>query len=118
MGSDRWINAMTAGAALLTIVANKSNPSAELGWLPFPEAVPWRQLVQTIEREYFERDPAAAIQSTIAEVSPTQLANLQNLSRHHAADLDWTAHGSRALENLLRESLSVPCRPLSRLFSF
>ena len=107
LGSDRWINAMAAGTALMTVV---SHPS-DLNWLPFQTVIPWHSLVITIQRATYERDPAEAIRAAMARTSPQRLQHLQNLSRYYVADLDWEAFHSRALTNMLREALATPCSP-------
>ena len=107
LGSDRWINAMAAGTALMTVV---SHPS-DLNWLPFQTVIPWHSLVITIQRATYERDPAEAIRAAMARTSPQRLQHLQNLSRYYVADLDWEAYHSRALTNMLREALATPCSP-------
>lgn len=107
LGSDRWINAMTAGTALIQVA---DNIQEALSWLPFPAAVPWQDLVITIPRKSFHQDPAGAIRHVLNSTTESQLLNLQKLSLHHAADLDWTAHHSRVLENLLYEVLHTACQ--------
>jgi hypothetical protein len=106
LGSDRWINGMVAGTALIQVADDEDSA---LGWLPFPEAVPWKDIVITIPRDSYRRDPAAAIRRVLDETSEQKLLELQQLSLQYAADVDWTAHNSRALENLLIEAVSVPC---------
>jgi len=105
LGSDRWINAMAAGTALIAVIDNFN----ELDWLPSPHAVPWRDLVITIPRQKFHEDPAAAIRHVIETTSDARLHELQRVSRHYAADLDWSAYHSRTLENMLVEASTIPC---------
>ncbi|UPR02059.1 hypothetical protein HOP50_08g53830 [Chloropicon primus] len=107
LGSDRWVNGMAAGTALIAVV----DEDKDLDWLPFPDAVPWRSLVITIQRSTFRRDPAAALRQVMKDTSTERLAELQQLSRHYLADLDWSSYKSRAVDNLLREAISVPCHP-------
>ena len=79
-------------------------------WLPFPCAIPWRDFVLSIPRDKFMQDPVDSVKQVISNVSEERLLQLQQLSIYHAADIDWTAHHSRVLENLLREAYYVPCR--------
>ena len=79
-------------------------------WLPFPCAIPWREMVLTIPRNKYLIDPVGSIKDLISNVTEERLLRLQQLSMYHAADIDWTAHNSRVLENMLRESYHIPCR--------
>ena len=79
-------------------------------WLPFPCAIPWKDMVLTISRDKFLEDPVGSVKKLIANVSEERLFQLQQLSLYHAADIDWTAHDSRVLENMLQESYNIPCR--------
>jgi hypothetical protein len=105
LGSDRWINAMVAGTALIAV----ANSRAELKWLPFPKVVPWHEIVIVIPRSKFHEDPARALREVIQATPAHRLQRLQNLSRHYAADLDWSSTNSRTLENMLREAVNIPC---------
>jgi len=105
LGSDRWINAMVAGTALIAV----ADSSAELDWLPFPKVVPWHDIVLVIPRREFRKNPARALRKVIQETSSHRLQQLQELSRHYAADLDWSAPHSRMLKNMLREAIDIPC---------
>jgi hypothetical protein len=106
LGSDRWINAMTAGTALIHVA---DDVQEALSWLPFPHAIPWKDMVITIPRKEYLQDPAKSIRHVLETTSEERLLKLQQLSLYHAADLDWTAHHSRVLENLLHDAVSVPC---------
>lgn len=106
LGSDRWINAMAAGTALIQVA---EDVKTALDWLPFQNAIPWKDLVITIPTKSFRKDPAAAIRQVLATTSEERLLELQRLSLHYAADLDWSAYHSRTLENLIHEAVSVPC---------
>ena len=122
-GSDRWINGMVAGTVMIQIEKPwNNNPLFEQStwtWHPFPCAVPWRDIVLTIPRHEFMASPSKAIRAvmnsvmtttTIESSSPSpRLLELQRRTLYHAADLDWTAYHSRALENLLREAYFIPC---------
>ena len=66
-------------------------------------------MVITIPREDYLKDAAKSIRHVLENTSEERLFALQQLSLHHAADLDWTAHHSRVLENLLYEAINVPC---------
>ena len=46
----------------------------------------------------------------ISNVTEEALLSLQHSSIYYAADIDWTTHDSRVLENFLCESYYVPCR--------
>jgi hypothetical protein len=106
LGSDRWINAMAAGTALIQVA---EDVKTALDWLPFQNAIPWKDLVITIPTKSFRKDPAAAIRQVLATTSEERLLELQRLSLHYATDLDWSAYHSRTLENLIHEAVSVPC---------
>ena len=67
-------------------------------------------MVLTIPRKKYLLDPVGSIKDMISNVSEERLLRLQQLSLYHAADIDWTAHNSRVLENMLRESYHIPCR--------
>jgi hypothetical protein len=108
LGSDRWINAMVAGTAIIQ-VAEGGDAEKALAWLPFQSVIPWKDLVITIPTKSFRKDPAAAIRHVLATTSEERLLELQRLSLHYATDLDWSAYHSRMLENLIRGAVSVPC---------
>ena len=55
-------------------------------------------------------DPINSVKELISNVSDKRLLQLQKLSNYHATDVDWAAHNSRVLENLLRESYNIPCK--------
>ena len=79
-------------------------------WLPFPSVIPWRDMVLTISRDKFLQNPVESVRELISSVTEKRLLHLQQLSLHHATDIDWTAHKSRVLENMLQESYNIPCR--------
>lgn len=107
LGSDRWINAMTAGTALIQVA---DNVDEAISWLPFPNVIPWKDLVITIPRKKYLEDPAKALLDVIENTPESRLLELQQLSLYYAADVDWTAHNSRVTENLVHEALDVPCK--------
>ena len=106
LGSDRWINGIVAGTALIQVIASED----DWNWLPFPDLIPWKKIVITIWEDDFLKDPAGSIRKVIETTSEDRLLKLQELSRYYAADLDWMAHNSRVLENLIHDAMSVPCR--------
>ena len=79
-------------------------------WLPFPCAVPWRDIVLSIPFDKYMDDPVKSLNELMSNVTEERLLHLQRASLHYAADIDWTAHNSRVLENFLRESYHIPCR--------
>ena len=105
-GSDRWSQAMVAGTALIHVISG----DWQWNWLPFPCEIPWRDMVLSIPRDKYMKDPIRSIKSLIGSVTEERLLELQHLSMHYAADIDWAAHDSKVLENFLRESYYVPCR--------
>jgi len=109
LGSDRWVNAMTSGTALISVI----NDINDLDWAPFPFAIPWKDIVLTIPRNIYAEDPIGSLRHIIETTSPMRLEELQAMSRYYAADLDWTAHNSRALENMIYEALTIPCSKFS-----
>ena len=56
------------------------------------------------------QDPINSVKELISNVSDKRLFQLQKLSNYHATDVDWAAHNSRVLDNLLRESYNIPCK--------
>ena len=63
-------------------------------------------------------DPINSVKQLISEVSEERLLQLQQLSLYYATDIDWTAHHSRVLENLLQESYFIPCRSFEESVCF
>ena len=72
-------------------------------------------MVLTISRDKFLQDPVGSVKELIASVSEERLFQLQQLSLYHAADIDWTAHNSRVLENMLQETYHIPCRSFEEM---
>lgn len=106
LGSDRWINAMVSGTALITV----GTSVADLNWLPFPDVVPWKEMVIIIPRAEFYRDPVASLRKIIQGTSLRRLAELQNMSRYYADDLEWSGSNSRVVNNLLKETTTISCK--------
>ena len=106
LGSDRWINGMAAGTALIQVIADDSG----WDWLPFPNIIPWKEFVITIWEKAYLKDPAGSIRKVMERISEERLLELQRLSLHYVADLDWMAHNSRVLENIIRDAYSVSCK--------
>ena len=105
-GGDRWFQAMTAGTVLIQVIESEKT----WDWLPFPCAVPWRDMVLSIQRDSFMQDPVKSVNEVISSVTEERLLELQKLSINYATDIDWTAYNSRVLDNLLRESYYIRCR--------
>ena len=105
-GGDRWSQAMTAGTALIQVLDGEET----WDWLPFPCAIPWKDIVLSIPRDKFMKDPNKSVIELISSVTEERLLELQQLSIHYSTDIDWTAYNSRVLENLLRESYYIRCR--------
>jgi hypothetical protein len=106
LGGDRLINAMAAGTALIFVVED----DRDLEWMPFPQVVPWNDLILKIYRRDFVQDPARCLRRTVEGTSPRRLQELQDLSRAYVAALDWTATGSRTLENMIYEAATISCK--------
>ena len=104
-GGDRWFQAMAAGTALIQVIESERT----WDWLPFPCAIPWKEMVLSIPRHKFMQDPMKSVNDLLSSVTEERLLELQHLSLHYAADIDWTAHNSRVLENFLKESLHIRC---------
>ena len=51
-GGDRWFQAMTAGTVLIQVIESEKT----WDWLPFPCAVPWRDMVLSIQRDSFMQE--------------------------------------------------------------
>lgn len=105
LGSDRWINAMVSGTALLAV----GDSITDLDWLPFPDAVPWKEIVLLIPRAEFHRDPVGCLRKIMQDMPVTRLRELQKLSRYYADDLEWSSPHSRVVSNLIRETMSISC---------
>ena len=113
-GGDRWFQAIVAGTALIQVIENERM----WDWLPFPCAIPWRDMVLSIPREQYLRDPTKSVNDLISGITEKRLLELQQLSIYYAPDIDWTAYNSRVLENLLRESYFVQCRHFEQHLCF
>ena len=105
-GGDRWFQAMTAGTALIQVLDGEKT----WDWLPFPCVIPWKDIVLSIPRDKFLKDPNKSVIELISSVTEERLLELQQLSIHYSTDIDWTAYNSRVLENILRESYYIRCR--------
>lgn len=111
LGSDRWIQGMSVGTALIQVTDNKKRA---LSWLPFPDVVPWQDIVITIDRATYLKDPAKSVRHVMETTTEERLLELQHLSLYYYADVDWSAHHSRMLENMIREAVTVSCRKRKR----
>lgn len=105
LGSDRWINAMVAGAIPVHVGTEE-----ELGWLPFQSIVPWKDFIVTIPEEQFMKDPVKVLESQLLAMPDSELARRRKLMRHHVKDIDWGSHHSRTFNNFLAETLLVDPR--------
>ena len=94
--SDRLQNAFTMLAIILVV----GRPN--IGWLPFPEAIPWGRILVVVEQQDFDRGPSAAILNATRRLSPAQRHRRRRLMRAHLPDLLWTVKHSRAATNFLR----------------
>ena len=97
---------MAAGTALVQVIESERT----WDWLPFPCAIPWKEMVLSIPRHKFMQDPMKSVNDLLSSVSEERLLELQHLSLRYAADIDWTAHNSRVLDNFLLESYHIRCR--------
>lgn len=114
LGSNRWIDAMAAGTALISVCDSIS----DLHWLPFASMVPWSDFVIRIPRKLYLEDPVAAIRRVIDEVPPALLQRLQDLSRFYVRAVDWMAYSPTVLEHMMIESASVKCPGLPSTQSY
>ena len=106
---------MVAGTALIHIVG-KNNLTWD--WLPFPCAIPWRDIVLSIPFDKYMDDPVKSLNELMSNVTEERLLQLQKASLHYATDIDWTAHNSRVLDNFLRESYHIPCKIFEESIGF
>ena len=97
-GSDRWVNGIAAGTAMIQVSLEKGSP---WDWHPFPCAVPWKDIVKTIPRVEFMSDPTGSVNKLLSSIEETELLEIQRRTLYHAADVDWNAHNPRVLENFL-----------------
>ena len=102
------MNGIAAGTALIQVP--RWTVEEALSWLPYPCAVPWDDVVLTIPRMDYMDNPIRSIRTLLESVTEEKLLELQQKSLYFTADLDWTAHHPRVLENLLREAYFVPCK--------
>ena len=83
-------------------------------WLPFPCAIPWREIVLSIPGDKYMEDPVKSLKELMSNITEERLVQLQQASLRYTADIDWAAHNSRVLENFLRESYHIPCQEFER----
>jgi hypothetical protein len=93
-----------AAGSLPVLVADEH----ELGWLPFQQTVPWRELVIRIDRTMFQKNPVAAI-NALHRIPEPELARKRKLTWCHWPDVDWSAWHSRMATNILIEAASCNC---------
>jgi hypothetical protein len=72
-------------------------------WLPFPHAIPWREIIQIVPQAAFERDPTRAVAEAAAALSSEERLRRRSIMLAHLPDLLWTASESRVATNFLRE---------------
>jgi len=114
LGSDRWVQGMTAGTALIHVIEDEK----AYDWLPFPCTIPWKDILLSIQQDEYRKDPVGSVQKVVSSVSEKRLLQLQKLSFYYSADIDWAAYHSRVLENFLRESYFVPCKLFSAVNNY
>jgi hypothetical protein len=105
-GSDRWQNAMAAGAIPVGVGANRQEI---FGWLPFQSIVPWEDMAVSIPRKDFTADPVSTLNRVLGSVSDSELRKKRDLLQFHHPDYDWAAYNTRMADNFLREAATVEC---------
>lgn len=115
--SDRLQNALAALQVVLIV------GEANVGWLPFGHAVPWRRIVRVVPQAAFDRAPTRAVMQVVRDAARGgTLFELRQRIHSHLPDLLFGVQGSRIAENFVREAaLAADCpaswRPPSRLGS-
>ena len=87
-----------------------------MGWLPFPEAIPWGRILVVIERQNFDRSPTEAILNATRSITLAQRYERRRLMRYHLPDLLWTVKHSRTATNFVRAVAMAPhggCRGIN-----
>ncbi|KAK9834835.1 hypothetical protein WJX81_002504 [Elliptochloris bilobata] len=92
--SSRLHDTLAAGAIPIMVAGNGSTD------LPFPDIVPWRQLVFTLPQDF----TAAELRAVVGAPAAVKQA-MRVLGGKHLADVSWTAVGNRVADNILAEAV-------------
>jgi hypothetical protein len=105
-GSDRWQNSMSAGA--IPIGVGKSVEEV-VGWLPFQDIIPWRDIVVFINISRCLVNPVEAIDSVISSINATEIERKRSLIRRFRSDYDWAGDNTRYARNILHAVDKLNC---------
>ena len=100
--SDRLQNAV----AMLAIPLVLSD--VPLSWLPLRHAIPWDELLVTVDRASFERNASEAVAAAVEAISPAERQARRHHLHHTRRDLLFGVRGSRAAERLLQAMALEP----------
>uniref|UniRef100_A0A0G4H1R6 Exostosin GT47 domain-containing protein n=1 Tax=Chromera velia CCMP2878 TaxID=1169474 RepID=A0A0G4H1R6_9ALVE len=76
------------------------------GWLPFPDIIPWKDLLIVIDGKTFREDPAGALRS-LESIPQEQLEKLQKQMKKYRPDIDIGVFNTRVASNLLRTAAKL-----------
>lgn len=100
--SDRLQNAV----AMLAIPLVLSD--VPLSWLPLRHAIPWDELLVTVDRASFERNASGAVAAAVEATTPAERQARRHHLHHTRRDLLFGVRGSRAAERLLQAMALEP----------
>ena len=105
-GSDRFQNAMIANTMLVAVIEKFDR---DVGWLPFPDFIPWKDIVITVPRKQFQADP-------VGEINKLRLIPQADIDRRRALMKKYTpaidveyAGGVVYASHILKQAMITPC---------
>lgn len=106
-GGDRFQNAFIAGAILVAVIEDFE---LDVGWLPFPDFIPWKDIVITIPRNKFQANPASEV-NKLREIPEHELQKKRELMKLYAATIDVEyAGGYEYVKLILKTAAVTSCR--------
>ena len=105
-GGDRFQNALAAKAILVAVIENFQR---DVEWLPFPDLIPWKDIVITFQRSQFQETPAQLVNS-LSQIPEQELIKRRQLMDKYAPAVDVAYGGGFTyIEYIMRTALATPC---------
>ena len=105
-GSDRFQNAMVENTLLVAVIEKFDR---DVGWMPFPDMIPWRDIVITIPRARFQADPVGEI-NKLRQIPQEDLDRRRALMKKYSPAIDVEyAGGFVYASHILKQAMLTQC---------